>query len=179
MIPRTITSPFAEDSSVADNTLHIPQGVSFLCVPACTLPSAPPLSLRLPAAQSVSINAKDGQVPFTETREGIARTDLREGDKEGPTQHLCHFITCSAQSCDIYCDEDYCLPCDPIVPPLVEPAPAHVMHHLTCDQLCILWHQRLGQLHNRRLKLAACAAIGLLDIGTEDELQCDQTPQGQ
>jgi hypothetical protein len=37
---------YVEDSSVADNTLHIPQGVVFLHVPACTLPSATPLSLR-------------------------------------------------------------------------------------------------------------------------------------
>jgi hypothetical protein len=57
-----------------------------------------------------------------------------------------------------------------MVPSLVEPAPTHAVHHLTCDQLCILWHQRLGQLHNWCLKLAAHAAIGLLDIGTEDEL---------
>jgi GAG-pre-integrase domain len=44
------------------------------------------------------------------------------------------------------------------------------VRHLTCDQLRILWHQRLGHLHNQRLKLAACAATGLLDIGAEDKL---------
>jgi hypothetical protein len=72
-----------------------------------------------------------------------------------------------------------------MVASLVEPAPAHVVRHLTCDHLRILWHQRLGHLHNQRLKLAACVATGLLDIGTEDKLhkvsylQCSQTPQGQ
>jgi hypothetical protein len=141
----TLPLSFAEDTSVADNTQHIPQGVSFLRVPACTLPGATPASLRLPAAQSVSISAKEGQVPLTETREGIERTDPREGDmpsaKEGPMQHLRHCITCSARPCDIYRDEDYCLPCDPMVPSSVEPAPAHVVHHPTCDQLRILWHQ--------------------------------------
>jgi hypothetical protein len=54
----------------------------------------------LPAVQSVSINAKAGRVPLTETREGIARTEPREGDtstaKEGPTQCLHHCIACSA-----------------------------------------------------------------------------------
>jgi hypothetical protein len=70
--------------------------------------------------------------------------------------------------------KDYCLPCDPMLPSLVEPAPTHAVHHLTRDQLCILWHQHLGQLHKWRLKLAAHAAIGLQDIGLK--MNCTSVP---
>jgi GAG-pre-integrase domain len=70
--------------------------------------------------------------------------------------------------------DTYCLPCrdtldSPDSLPL-ETSPAYTINHLTRDQLRILWHQRLGHLHNRRMKLVVKAAVGVPEIATDDEL---------
>jgi hypothetical protein len=57
-----------------------------------TFPSLKPHGLR-----AVPINAKDGKVPTTETREGIDGSEVIAGSeiREGPSQHLCHCNSCS------------------------------------------------------------------------------------
>jgi hypothetical protein len=54
-------------------------------------------SLKLHGLQAVPINAKEGQVPPTETREGIDGSEMIAGSeiREGPSQRLCHCNSCS------------------------------------------------------------------------------------
>jgi GAG-pre-integrase domain len=52
----------------------------------------------------------------------------------------------------------------------LETSPAYTINHLTRDQLRILWHQQLGHLHNRRMKLVAKAAVGVPKIASDDDL---------
>jgi hypothetical protein len=65
----------------------------------------------------------------------------------------------------------YCLPCDTssdMATP--DPPPSYSINHLTRDQLHILWHQCLGHLHNRHMKLLSKTVIGVPDLATDDEL---------
>jgi GAG-pre-integrase domain len=67
--------------------------------------------------------------------------------------------------------DSYCLPCNTLIESSTpDPPPTYVISHLTRDQLRILWHQRLGHLHNRRMKLVSRVATGVPDLATDDEL---------
>jgi len=48
------------------------------------------------------------------------------------------------------------------------------LNHLTRDQLCLLWHQRLGHLHSRRVSNMHKFAIGIPSVPLNTDL--DQCP---
>jgi hypothetical protein len=59
----------------------------------------------------------------------------------------------------------YCLPCNTSSGMATsDPPPSYSISHLTCEQLRILWNQRLGHLHNRHMKLLGKTAIGVPDM---------------
>jgi hypothetical protein len=124
----------------------------------------------------------------SQTREGINDTTVTEA-REG--RHcLCHCISCllpanlgeSTYVClDPVCPcatqsvsqepDSYCLPCNTSIDSSTpDPLPMYVISHLTRDQLRILWHQRLGHLHNWCMKLVSRAATGVPDLATDDKL---------
>jgi GAG-pre-integrase domain len=138
------------------------------------------------------IDAREGQVrpKLSGTREGI-------DDMEGQSHCLRNCLSCTPTlpvvepvpnkdtlnyACmDRECpcvmhtmsqeSDAYCLPCDTssdMATP--DPPPSYSISHLTRDQLRILWHQRLGHLHNRGTKLLSKTAIGVPDLATDDDL---------
>jgi hypothetical protein len=65
----------------------------------------------------------------------------------------------------------YCLPCDNLSDmATLDPPPSYSKSHNTRDQLRILWHQCLGHLHNRHMKLLSKTTISVPDLATDDEL---------
>jgi hypothetical protein len=64
------------------------------------LPSPAEHTIMFPSLKplrAVPINAKEGQLPPTETREGIDGSEVIAGSeiREGPSQCLCHYNSCS------------------------------------------------------------------------------------
>jgi hypothetical protein len=108
-----------------------------------------------------TINAKEGQVPLGETRVGIDGSETWEGNRSAAKEGCvaCPMsqslqpgsgdsnYACLDQDwpCDVYHDEDSCLPCNPMIPPreYVSPLGRALPGH---PEACALWEQMANSI---------------------------------